>query len=500
MKVLFKLSAVALLLVVVILGCHKMGQDKQSSQGMDGAFTLTALQQWYSKSFQRSSEFNTAWSKSKNFPDWKSNGTYRKEAGLEFLELPLFRQHTSLLVRSEDNLTAAQKGKIASAALSRVVFIRNSRNEIFVRMLEYIPDWEYLQAQQFDIHKASYGEPGNNFSGTFIVRDWNGRLLTMHILKDGKVIRNVSVQRNPAPASTHRMQTCTWVTYCMWYEDCDVVGDQWTDNCGEPYMDPNDCYDQEECDGQDDDPCATYGIGCGGDDGGDNNPPPPPPPPDPCTDAQPSANKTTNLSHDGNYSSAKSSIQTAAADNNEHSITFGKDASNNITTSPMDNSGGSSSGNVNTSWPGAFADLHNHPDDQPPSPGDLYGIVSVNQNHSGYDTRMVVTSDGSVYALVVVNASQAASFVSNYPKQQIGNFPPDFPDPIFTDFDDARLAAQMNGNSHQVAEEMAMAYVMDKYNTGMALLKQDSNGNFKRLKTDATTTNGNTVYTANNCQ
>jgi hypothetical protein len=71
----------------------------------------------------------------------------------------------------------------------------------------------------------------------------------------------------------------------MWYEDCEVVGDVMTNNCGEPYVDPNDCYYQEECTGEDEDQCILYGIGC--------NPPPPPPDPDsdPCQDAQPGADK-----------------------------------------------------------------------------------------------------------------------------------------------------------------------------------------------------------------
>jgi len=57
----------------------------------------------------------------------------------------------------------------------------------------------------------------------------------------------------------------------MWYEDCQIVGDQWTDNCGEPYEDPNNCYNEYVCtdDGDNGDPCTLYGIGC--------TPPPPPP-------------------------------------------------------------------------------------------------------------------------------------------------------------------------------------------------------------------------------
>jgi hypothetical protein len=47
---------------------------------------------------------------------------------------------------------------------------------------------------------------------------------------------------------------------------------------------------------------------------------------------------------------------------------------------------------------------------------------------------------------------------------------------------------------------MAMAFILDKYNTGVALLKQDSNGNFKKLGTTETTQpDGSKSYTTNNC-
>lgn len=101
---------------------------------------------------------------------------------------------------------------------------------------------------------------------------------------------------------------------------------------------------------------------------------------------------------------------------------------------------------------------------------------------------------------VVIDINLASTFVTNYPKEQIGNYPPDFPDLIFTDFDNAKNQLQMQGFNNLIAEQTTMAFVLDKYNSGMALLKQDGNGNFKRLRTQENTANGNTTYTANNCQ
>jgi hypothetical protein len=59
----------------------------------------------------------------------------------------------------------------------------------------------------------------------------------------------------------------------------------------------------------------------------------------------------------------------------------------------------------------------------------------------------------------------------------------------------------LNGR-YGATNEMAMAFVMEKYNMGIALLKQDNNGIFKRLNTvENTNNNGIPVsYTSNNCQ
>jgi len=214
---------------------------------------------------------------------------------------------------------------------------------------------------------------------------------------------------------------------------------------------------------------------------------------DPCADAQAGAAKATTLAQNSVYLAAKSNIQTASSDNLEHSVTFGKDASENITSSSM-TTGTANSGTINTNWPGAFADLHNHPGNSPPSPGDFYGLITVNQNHSGYDTRFVVTADGSVYALLIIDPAAATTFVTNYPSQQVPGYSPEFPTAIIDEIN------EMKG-FYGATDEMAMAFILEKYNTGVALLKQNSNGSFKRLRTTETIdpNNGTKTYTANNC-
>jgi len=340
----------------------------------------------------------------------------------------------------------------------------------------------------------SYTSRPLKFSGYVFFTSLTGEFINGWLYQNGKIVKQSkggALPDNDAakalPPIDDGGQSCT--TYeTSWYER----------DCVEYYDGHRECGDWIYL-------YSTYQTYCSGGGGGtgsggyDPVPTTPPPQPDPCTEAKALADKATTLSKNTKYTTAKSNIQTAASDGKEHGITFGKDANGNITISAM-TTGTGISAPVNISWPGAFADLHNHPTNLPPSPGDLYGIVSLNNVHSGYDTRMVVTPDGSVYALIIINPSLAAQFIIDHPKVQIGDFPPDFPDPVFTDFDDAKIQLQMQGFSNLIAEQMAMAFVLEKYKSGMALLKQDSNGNFKRLRTQENILNGTTTYNATNCQ
>lgn len=494
-------------LTALFIACRKNLNESTAD-----TFSQNEAKEWYYSTFKKSSEWQQSKEKGKKLPDWK-NGTYRRVGNMEIVEFPLMKERKSYAIPSAISLSSSEIRKITDGSLSRIAFIRASNNEIAVREVDYIPDIDYLELKGYDICDIKLGNKENNFSGRIITKKWNGTILSTRksengkITKTGKRINNANLKSNSlSSTTTNNSNGCEMVEICEYERFCEEVhvGDAWvptgectpwepTGNCWfEEYCGPGECDygSSESCE------CQLYGMGCEGGGGGED---PPPPPPDPCTDAQPAANAATTLSQNSSYTGAKSNIQ-GANPSVEHSVTFGTDANGNTTASSMTSCTSPSNCTVNTSWPGAFADLHNHPDDQPPSPGDLYGLVSINQNNNNYNTRMVITPDGSVFALVIIDINLASTFVSNYPKEQIGNYPPDFPDPIFTDFDNAKIQLQMQGFNNLIAEQMAMAFVLDKYNSGIALLKQDGNGNFKRLRTQENTANGNTTYAANNCQ
>lgn len=245
------------------------------------------------------------------------------------------------------------------------------------------------------------------------------------------------------------------------------------------------------------DPCKTIGTSnpCNGGSGAGWMPVPPPSTGDPCNDAKPGADKATALSKEQKYLDAKAQIQ-GADPAVEHTVGFGRDAAKQLTTSAMANG----SGNYGTipDIPGGFADIHNHPGNTEPSAGDLYSLITKNTPTNGYNTRFVITG-GAVYAFVIYDPAKADKFAIDHPKDQDINpqtgqpYPPEFPNNtngnVFTDYDNARL--YFNGTLNYpvlFADAMSMAFVLEKYNSGIAILKQDANGNFKILRAKQTST------------
>ncbi|MEO8852634.1 MAG: hypothetical protein ABI359_02590 [Ginsengibacter sp.] len=136
-----------------------------------------------------------------------------------------------------------------------------------------------------------------------------------------------------------------------------------------------------------------------------------------------------------------------------------------------------------------------HQDNKPPDSGDLYGFIKLASESNLYQTRYLVTESGAVYALVVTDMQAVIKFNTDYPSQtMIGDNEPDFPESLANEINEM---TQIEG----ATPEMALAFILNEKNAGIALLKQTINGNFKRLNTtENIDNNGNKYYTASNCQ
>jgi len=199
------------------------------------------------------------------------------------------------------------------------------------------------------------------------------------------------------------------------------------------------------------------------------------------------------LTQSNSFLQAISNIH-GADPNLEHSVTFGKDANGNIAASPM-STGGPNNGTVNTNWPGAYADVHNHPSNKEPSEGDLYGIIGLSVSNVGWNTRMVSNKNDEMYALAVLDTAAAKIFRNN---SFIINptYGPILKDEIMTEYQNVSLYFQQQQYSKLYSDERALAYILDKYNTGVVLLKREGT-TFKRLRTSAGSQND--TYLSNDC-
>lgn len=130
--------------------------------------------------------------------------------------------------------------------------------------------------------------------------------------------------------------------------------------------------------------------------------------------------------------------------------------------------------------------MHNHPNNYPPSSGDVYGIIGTVMANSAFESGYIITPNGTVYALVVTDAVKAAQFYNDYPKvnSSVPGEEPAFPEAISDEY--YETIEQLKGlydKTPQEANEMAITYILNKYNTGVSLLKQKSDGSFSKKNT-----------------
>lgn len=220
-----------------------------------------------------------------------------------------------------------------------------------------------------------------------------------------------------------------------------------------------------------------------------------------CDEAKTAASAATSLFRTEAFKSAANDIRnTQAASSNEQVVSFGKDSLGNILRSPV--SGGNINSGVIPPVKNRLADIHIHTNEKPPSSGDLYGFIEQAIKDSGY-IRYTLTPAQELYAFVLISKPAAIGFIKTFPKRSgiqktdakgITTFyQPTFPAEIIEELD------KMKGWSG-ASDEMALAFMLQKYNTGVALLKLTNSGDFKRLiTTEKANERGNTTYILNYC-
>jgi hypothetical protein len=211
----------------------------------------------------------------------------------------------------------------------------------------------------------------------------------------------------------------------------------------------------------------------------------------PCDKAKNASISASNLTKNQVFANATTGIN-ATNSSVENGIVFGI-VNGQLTSTSVQTSNSAYTVSLSHSFSQPVADAHNHTENKPPSSGDVYNLISSYNTFNSFQTRYVLLKNGTIYALVVTDPIAMNTFLQNNPPNQAQpGLSPNFPGQMFEDYDNFTFEGYGS-------QEMALAYVLDKYNTGIALTKMNSEGNFKKMGVSITVSNGQTNYTLSNC-
>lgn len=166
----------------------------------------------------------------------------------------------------------------------------------------------------------------------------------------------------------------------------------------------------------------------------------------------------------------------------EMTTTFGRNSNGQIISTSIGYGNSiSSTPDFNISDP--FALLHSHPNISPPSTGDFYSLAKNANLFPTLSASISIDSGGNMYSLLIVDRKKLSTFYSNNPSEYIivdGKKVPVFPSNITDDLLNIQDAMVLFGIENKDAIAMAFSFILNKYNTGVELLKSN-NGNFEPI-------------------
>jgi hypothetical protein len=145
-------------------------------------------------------------------------------------------------------------------------------------------------------------------------------------------------------------------------------------------------------------------------------------------------------------------------------------------------------------------------DGNTPSPGDLQGLLeSRHDGATNLSDSYVICADKNTYDLHIDDPAAAATFFGNITGMvnTDGSFNPN--SSIGRDFLGIRdnlygqLYSQGGQRDRNIAGSLAMAYVLEKYNAGVTILKRNADGTFKQLSVEEIVSNGTKYYRPSIC-
>lgn len=193
-KSLLVTAGLLLTTAVVIQGCKK--NDLNLTGGLSKeTFTKEAAKEWYYGVFKKSAEYLSfdQKSKGKKLPKW-SESFYKKIGNIEVIEMPLVKLQKDILIPVNDKITRQQQQRIIQASLTKILFLKKG-DDIFVRELIYVPDYDYLNEMNFDISNNNFYNLDKKFRGNINIQSWNDEFLNGYKMINGKISKRISIEK-----------------------------------------------------------------------------------------------------------------------------------------------------------------------------------------------------------------------------------------------------------------------------------------------------------------
>jgi hypothetical protein len=301
-KLLLILTAIFCFASIIFFGCTKINEFDTPATSNFAA----EARAWFTTSFVNTAEYKQGTSNGEiKVANWNYGKVY-KIGNMDVAEFPLSANKKKVYIT--EKLSDADARRVVDATNFKVLFVKSPSKGIEVRIIEFIPTFEYLKAKNFNINDISFKDYQKEFKGDFLMFDYRNELLKGYRFtnKSFKTLsfNNQVVQSEIAKVSNGRGNVSTESTQNL----CDNLPEpnpncsydivtiyeiecngHWTPEEGyNPlYCTLNvisiNCYEKECNNNGGDDPlgdciaaggtpegclCSVYGIGCGGGNGG----------------------------------------------------------------------------------------------------------------------------------------------------------------------------------------------------------------------------------------
>jgi len=276
MKTVVMLIGFASFVILIAIGCQKI-LDEPSFK-VNAEFDAAFVKEWYYGTFKKSSEWLSSVEHGKKIPDWK-HPVYKKIGNIKIIEYPLIKANKKIPVLSEKFLPL-ERVKLSEASVDRIVFVQKNDGKISVRELSFIPEWDYLKSNNFDIIDEVVSNNAKNFIGQLLVNDWSGKQVSKWQIHNGsfkKIKRKINAPVNTSSNiinQTSNIQNCVTYLITEYERNCEYTSfgegvsvyhcSEWIPTGLSWYEEV--CDAEDPCEGFSEEQCAcmVYGV-CNGD-------------------------------------------------------------------------------------------------------------------------------------------------------------------------------------------------------------------------------------------